>query len=70
MSKDLLGNEVKVNDTVVSYNNLYTVLSVHGSYMRIKLIDPSKTTRAQNRYYKELVVVSGLINKEITDAPI
>ena len=63
MSQDMLGNPVNVGDIVVSYNHLYNVISTGHTYMRIKLVDPS-TTRAISRYYKELVVVTSLINKE------
>lgn len=64
MSQDMLGNPVKIGDIVVSYNHLYNVISTGHTYMRIKLVDPSATTRAISRYYKELVVVTSLINKE------
>ena len=68
---DMLGNLVNIGDVVVSYNNLYNVLSISNgngnTYMKIKLVHPSATTRSINRYHRELVVVTSLINKEFKE---
>lgn len=61
---DLIGNEINVGDTVVSYNNLYKVLKIiNKSYVRIILLNPSDTTRALNRYHRYMVVISSLIKE-------
>lgn len=55
--KDLLGRELSVGDYVVSYNNIYEVLGLGKvnvntgqGLVRIKLIEPSKTTRSVSKY--------------------
>lgn len=57
---DLLDRPLAVGDYVVSYNNVYEVLSlgkVNGigkGQVRIKLIEPSKTTRSKVTYSGEM----------------
>lgn len=63
MTLDLIGNEINVGDTVVSYNNIYKVLGVTQHYARVILVNPSKTTRSLKRYHKEVVVISSLIKE-------
>ena len=52
----MIGQELKVDDYVVSYNNIYQVKGVgrtmnNGSgYVKIMLIDPSKTTRPATKH--------------------
>ena len=63
MPKDMLGREVKVDDYVVSYNNLYQVQAVfnstyrHQNLVTIKLLDPSKTTKPLKRSSNEVCVL-------------
>lgn len=57
MALDLLNREINVGNYVVSYNNVYVVLKVSGSYVRIVLVEPSKTTRPLSRYSRETVLV-------------
>lgn len=56
--KDMLGNEVNIGDTVVHFNNLYDVLFVGNAYCKLKLKNPSKTTRPKNGvYHKDIMLV-------------
>lgn len=57
---DMLGRELKVDDFVVSYNNIYQIKSIGrtnktgtGS-VKIMLVDPSKTTRPVLKYSGDL----------------
>jgi hypothetical protein len=61
---DMLGREIKVGDYVVFTNRVYQVLKVvekqRHRFLRdvnIKLINPSPSTRAINKYSQDLVVV-------------
>lgn len=57
MATDMLDREILVNDYVVSYNNLYVVLAVNKHNARIKLVNPSPTSRSMFRYGKSMVIV-------------
>ena len=57
MITDILDRELKVDDYVVFYNNIYQVKGLsrgntknHKGYAKIMLIDPSKTTKPVNKY--------------------
>jgi hypothetical protein len=57
MATDMLNREIRINDYVVSYNNLYVVLNTNKTNAKIKLVNPSPTSRSQMRYGKEMVIV-------------
>lgn len=56
MITDLIDRELKVDDYVVFYNNIYQVKGLgkgnttNKGYVKIMLIDPSKTTKPVNKY--------------------
>ena len=52
---DMIDRHVIVGDYVVSYNNIYEVLDLIGPYLaRIKLINPSETTKPVKRTSREI----------------
>lgn len=61
---DMLGNEIKEGDIVVSFNHLYVVKSIRNkNYIKVILRDPSPTTRAKDVYTKFTVVVTPLVKQ-------
>jgi hypothetical protein len=63
MITDIIDREIKVDDYVVFYNNIYKVLGLgksreggHGM-VKIMLAKPSKTTRPVLKYSKELCIL-------------
>lgn len=56
--QDMFGNEVKVGDFVVHYNNVYEVLGVREKFCRLVLAEKSKTTRSKSGvYFKDIVLI-------------
>lgn len=45
MPVDILGREIKVDDFVVFYSNLYQVIDVSNHAVRIELVEKAKTTK-------------------------
>ena len=69
MVTDLLGQELVVGDYVVSFNNVYRVIALkQRQYVRLMLLNPSKTTRPVNRYSREVCKLDATVvdnwNKE------
>ena len=59
---DIIGRELNIGDVVVFTNNIYEVLSLGKAnpkygYARIMLVEPSKTTRPQNKYSREMCLL-------------
>ena len=54
---DIIGRELKVDDFVVYYNNIYKVTKVHDDYASIILAKPSKNTRNKVQYCKDLTLL-------------
>lgn len=56
----MLGQELKVDDFVVSYNNIYQIKGIGRTNktgtgtVKIMLVDPSKTTRPVNKFSSEM----------------
>ena len=63
MITDIIDREIKVDDYVVFYNNIYKVLgtgkanSSGGGYVRMILAKPSKTTKPVSKYSKEMCIL-------------
>ncbi len=58
MITDLLERPISVDDYVVSYNNVYHVTALLGNgYVRMILLDPSKTTRPVKRSSREVCLI-------------
>jgi len=61
MVLDLIGRELKSDDIVVFYNQLYTVLSVQDSIRcpmaRIMLLDKSPSTKSQVKRASSMCIV-------------
>ena len=60
---DIIDRPIKIGDFVTYYSNVYKVLDVakpnqfgHG-IARIKLVDPSKTTKSVLKYSREMCVI-------------
>ena len=60
---DIIDRPIRVDDFVVYYSNVYKVLGLgkpnqfgHGQ-VRIKLAEPSKTTKAVTKYSREMCVI-------------
>ena len=58
---DIIDQEIKVDDYVVFYSNIYRVKEVGASkyesgnaMVRMKLIDPSPTTKTVRKYSKDI----------------
>ena len=50
-AKDMLGRDITAGDYVVSYNHVFHVIGVgRNAYIRVELIEPSKTSRPKNVY--------------------
>lgn len=62
---DAIGNEVKIGDTVVHYNNLYVVKSISKgeTYAGLFLKNPSPTSRNKKAYYREIINVTSLLKE-------
>lgn len=57
--KDMLDRSISVGDYVVSYNNIYQITDLlNNSYVRIMLINPSKTTRPKKEYCKYMCLIN------------
>jgi hypothetical protein len=60
---DIVDRPIKVNDFVVFYSNVYKVIGLgtpnqHGSgQVRIKLADPSKTTKSVVKYSRDMCLI-------------
>lgn len=61
---DILGNEIKVNDIVVSFNHLYIVKKLKNTaYFSAVLKEPSPTSKRKDIYCKFCIVVTPLIKE-------
>lgn len=62
---DMFGRELHVGDYVVFTNNLYQVVSIPAKfrdewdYLKIVLVNKSKTTRPVRKYSREMCFVPG-----------
>ena len=60
---DIIDRPIRVGDFVAFYGNIYKVLelgkpSISGNgYIKIKLADPSPTTKAVKKYSREMCVI-------------
>ena len=70
MARDMIGREIKEEDYVVYYNNLYEVIktipNIYGksrnpnrqfTRVSIKLLDPSRTTKSVKKWDHEVCIV-------------
>jgi hypothetical protein len=58
----MLERQVESGDYVVYYSNIYQVLDLlgdrrHGTLCRVKLVDPSKTTKSVKKPCSEMCIV-------------
>ena len=60
---DKINQVVLVGDLIVHYNNIYKVISLGKLSCKVKLIDPSPTTRPKTIYTHECINISKLIKE-------
>lgn len=63
MITDIIDREIKVDDYVVFYNNIYKVQALGkagnngAGYVKMILAKPSKTTKSVRKYSKEMCIL-------------
>lgn len=57
LTPDLLDRNISVDDYVVFHNSIYRILETRGYYVKMILLNPSKSTKPVTKYSKQCCII-------------